>query len=249
MPTIPRSIVVAVDFGDASARAVAAAGFIAERCHAATLRLLHAESAEAPPYFTSEQLDGLERQRRALQAQAQQYLTRFGRQHTKIPFSAVVDDRPPVDAILHEASTADLVVMGTHGRRGPQRWWLGSVAERVLGGIARPLLIMRAPASAEHATPTEGLFDRTVVHAAAPLVGTTALEYARVLAACAGGDVVDRRYDLIESSVTATRATLLVVAVPEPRTAAWLSNFGEPLVRFCPAPILFVPDSPSGGSA
>jgi hypothetical protein len=69
------------------------------------------------------------------------------------------------------------------------------------------------------------------------------------LVACAGGEVIDSRYDLIEPSIARTRATMLVVAVPEPRTAAWLSNFGEPLVRFCTAPILFVPDSPSGGSS
>jgi hypothetical protein len=51
MTTIPRSIVAAVDFGEASARAVAAAGTIADRCRA-SLTLLHAELLEAPPYFT-----------------------------------------------------------------------------------------------------------------------------------------------------------------------------------------------------
>jgi hypothetical protein len=33
------------------------------------------------------------------------------------------------------AAGVDLVVMGTHGRRGPSLWWLGSVAGRVLRDI------------------------------------------------------------------------------------------------------------------
>ena len=61
-----QSILVAVDFGDASARAVAAGGAIAAHCPGAALRLLHAESIEAPAYFTAEQVGDLERQLRPL---------------------------------------------------------------------------------------------------------------------------------------------------------------------------------------
>jgi nucleotide-binding universal stress UspA family protein len=41
-----------------------------------------------------------------------------------------------------EANT--LIVMATHGRSGIQRWLLGSVAEKVLNGANRPLLLVRA---------------------------------------------------------------------------------------------------------
>ena len=239
------SLLVAVDFGEASAHAVAVGGAIARRC-GATLRLLHAESIEAPAYFTSEQTDDLERQRHSLTSQAEQFLSRFGRQHTTTPFSPLVDERPAVDAILAGSASADLIVMGTHGRSGPKRWWLGSVAERVLRESRKPLLVVRGPEAASAATPPDHLFDRTLVHAAAPIAGDTAFALARELDACFGGVVNDARHGLIEPEIERTQATLLVAAVPEPRTAAWTSNFGEPLVRFCTVPILFVPDSIQG---
>ncbi|WP_321788310.1 universal stress protein [Paraburkholderia sp. J94] len=39
---------------------------------------------------------------------------------------------------------ADLIVMGTHGRRGMQRLMLGSVAERVLRNACRPVMMVPA---------------------------------------------------------------------------------------------------------
>ena len=49
------------------------------------------------------------------------------------------------DVILDAATKwrADLVVMGTHGRRGLDRLLLGSDAERVLRGTPVPLLLVR----------------------------------------------------------------------------------------------------------
>ncbi len=244
MATLPRSVTVAVDFGGASARAVALAGVIVDRCGAATLRLLHAEALDAPAYFTAEQIEGLERQRQTLRKQAEQFLQRFGRQHTQMRFSTALDDRAPVDAILHESTATDLVVMGTHGRHGPKRWWLGSVAERVLREVEHPLLIVRAAPD----QPVESTFDRVVVHASAPLTGQHALDYARGLASCFSGRVVDARHGLIEPALEAARATMLIVAAPQRRSSAWLSNYGEPLVRYCTVPILFVPEIMQGAS-
>ena len=54
MTARPRSILVAVDFGEASARAIAIGGALAERC-GASLRLLHAGAFDLPPYMTSAQ--------------------------------------------------------------------------------------------------------------------------------------------------------------------------------------------------
>jgi nucleotide-binding universal stress UspA family protein len=244
MVRVPQSVLVPVDFGNASARAVAIGGAIADRCKAGAFRLLHAESMEAPVYFTPEQIGALKRESRALRSQAERFLAEFGGTQTKRPFSTEIAARAPVEAILHASVEADLVVMGTHGRHGPRRWWLGSVAERVLREIARPLLVVRA----EMTAPVTALFDRAVVHAAPPLAGTAALDYAREVAACFGAAVIDRRHQLIEPAIEETQATILIVAVPEPRTTAWLSNFGEPLVRFCPVPLLFVPEIAEGAS-
>jgi nucleotide-binding universal stress UspA family protein len=235
------SVLVAVDFGDASARAVAIGGVIVAPHPKPVLRLVHAESIEAPAYFTSEQMGAPERQRDAMTAQAEQFLWRFGRQHTTVPFAVTVDPRAPVDVILTAAAAADLVVIGTHGRHGPKRWWLGSVAERVLREITKPLLIVRAADSGD-STPSEHAFDRTLVHASAPLRGDAALAVARELASRVGGMVIDERHCPIEPALERTQATVLAAAAPEPRTALWMANYGEPLVRFCPVPILFVPE-------
>lgn len=244
MTSLARSVIVPVDFGGASGRAVALAGVIVDRCGGATLTLLHAEAINAPPYFTAEQIEDLERQRRTLRRQAEQFLSHFGGQHTHMPFSTVLDDRPPVDAILHESRSSDLVVMGTHGRRGPKRWWLGSVAERVLRAVDRPVLIVHG----ETDEAVESTFDRVVVHASAPLTGDQALDYARNLASCFSGQIVDARHGLLERALDTNGATILVAAVPQPQASPWLSHVGEPLVRFCKVPILFVPEITQGVS-
>jgi nucleotide-binding universal stress UspA family protein len=239
----PHSILVPVDFGEASARAVSIAGSLARHC-GATLRLLHAESLEAPPYFTSDQIAALEAQRRATRRQGEEYVARFGRAHTTHPFTPLVDDRTAVEAILHEAAVADLLIMGTHGRRGPKRWWLGSVAERVLRSAAKPLLVVHAdgPQSADLA------FRCGVVHAAAPVRGETALSYAHEIAGCFGGQAIDARFGPVEPAIATSSATILVVAMPAPPTAAWLANDGEPLLRRCQLPVLFVPDAHGPGT-
>lgn len=47
---------------------------------------------------------------------------------------------------------ADLIVVGTHGRRGVQRLMLGSGAEQILRSAEVPVLVVRLPAApAEHA--------------------------------------------------------------------------------------------------
>ena len=49
------------------------------------------------------------------------------------------------DGILRalEGSGADLIVMGSHGRRGLEKLVLGSVTQRVLGVVHIPVLVVR----------------------------------------------------------------------------------------------------------
>lgn len=49
----------------------------------------------------------------------------------------------PVDGILEAAKSADLVVMGTHGRSGIDKMLLGSVTEGVLHRCRTPVLVVR----------------------------------------------------------------------------------------------------------
>jgi nucleotide-binding universal stress UspA family protein len=65
-----------------------------------------------------------------------------------VPETGLVESRgrPVSEAILEDARSfgADLIVMGTHGRRGLNRLLLGSDAERVLRESPVPVLLVRA---------------------------------------------------------------------------------------------------------
>ncbi|MBN3752333.1 universal stress protein [Paraburkholderia sp. Tr-20389] len=50
-----------------------------------------------------------------------------------------------------EECDADIIVMGTHGRRGAQRFLLGSVAESLVRSTERPVLLLRHDGSGGHA--------------------------------------------------------------------------------------------------
>src|SRR5262249_25420545 len=57
----------------------------------------------------------------------------------------VVLEEKPGSAIVREAvpSAIDLIAMGTHGRRGLSRLFLGRVADKVIRGAAVPVLVER----------------------------------------------------------------------------------------------------------
>jgi nucleotide-binding universal stress UspA family protein len=50
----------------------------------------------------------------------------------------------PADVILGEHLNHDLTVMGSHGRTGMSRWFMGSVAEGVLRRAQKPCLIVHS---------------------------------------------------------------------------------------------------------
>jgi nucleotide-binding universal stress UspA family protein len=59
---------------------------------------------------------------------------------------AIIDD-----AVAQEVS---VVVMATHGYRGPERWPMGSVAEKVLRSMRVPVLLIRAPSASDERSRT-----------------------------------------------------------------------------------------------
>jgi nucleotide-binding universal stress UspA family protein len=56
----------------------------------------------------------------------------------------------PADVILQEQNNHDLIVMGTHGRKGMSRWFMGSVAEGVLRRAQKPCLIVHSDEGGSH---------------------------------------------------------------------------------------------------
>jgi nucleotide-binding universal stress UspA family protein len=58
----------------------------------------------------------------------------------------MVEGEPSAEIMrLANESNADLIVMGTHGRRGLTRWVMGSVAEAVVRKAPCPVLTVKVP--------------------------------------------------------------------------------------------------------
>ncbi len=65
----------------------------------------------------------------------------------------------PGEQIVHQAQarSADLIVMGTHGRSGVVRWMLGSVAHHVIQAAACPVLTVAPPSVSGHDAESHGV--------------------------------------------------------------------------------------------
>jgi nucleotide-binding universal stress UspA family protein len=64
-----------------------------------------------------------------------------------VPMDTRVEKGDPAGVILRTAEEmkCDLIVMGTHGRTGPSRWFSGQVADEVVQRAACPVVTMRCP--------------------------------------------------------------------------------------------------------
>jgi nucleotide-binding universal stress UspA family protein len=78
-------------------------------------------------------------------ARAQALLERVGAHAALTGVAGELVEGEPVDAILRAATTrhADVIVIGSHGRRGLDRLFLGSVAESVVRRSPVPVLVVR----------------------------------------------------------------------------------------------------------
>ena len=144
------TILCPVDFSEISAHALRAASLLAT-CGNATLVAAYANWFEAPPYFTEAQIGALEREVRESAQAAEESLADFVKSVLGERAACVetrVVDGLPADGIRTAAERvhSDLIVMGTHGRGGLNRWMLGSVAERVLRESPIPVLTVRTEA-------------------------------------------------------------------------------------------------------
>ena len=233
----PADVLAAVDFGEASTRAVALAGLIASAFDA-RFRALHAERFEPPPYFTLEQIERLEAARREAEAGAAEHLRRFVAATTAYPVEPLVRNDSPVDAILHEATTADLIVIGTHGRIGPRRWWLGSVAERVVRAATVPVLVTRASGGS-----VLDSFGHLILFGDGASPGEKARRCVDTLAATFGGTVsFGGQLSSCTSGVPAD-ASIVAIATARNRSSWGIADAVAQLLGACERPVLFVPAS------
>lgn len=143
-----RHILVPHDFSETAERALGFALDLGQRL-GARLSLLHAYEivaygfAEAPS-MSEELAEQIESAARSALEAVQARARRSG-----LDVTAVLRRGSPWREIVAFAkeSKADLVVMGTHGRRGLSRLLLGSVAERVIRTSPCPVLTVHGPES------------------------------------------------------------------------------------------------------
>jgi len=153
-----KNILCPVDFSPLSALGLRYAGVLAQ-CGNAQLSVAYANTFAPPPYFTESKLRALEEQYRESFHEAEAALRRFVDANVQGELARraglFVEEGLPVDVIRRIAAQirADLIVMGTHGRTGVNRWMLGSVAERVLRESAIPVLTVRGDTSAPAESP------------------------------------------------------------------------------------------------
>ena len=139
------SILCPVDFSDISAKAYCYAQSIA--CHyRAKLVVQHiVELWQYPSCYYQTELAYYEDYRRTIVSNAQDQLRQFLDLCGGVQPECVVEESAAGDAILAmaQARTVNLIVMGTHGRRGFDHLMLGSVTERVLRHA--PCLVLAIP--------------------------------------------------------------------------------------------------------
>lgn len=148
-----RRILVPLDDSPTAQRGLAEALSLA-RDLGATLVLLHVMELMPmmPEVATTEAWEAI---REGLKASGQRVLDQASGQARTAGVACEtvlndVDARRPADAITDQASTqrCDLIVMGTHGRRGIGRALLGSDAELVLRQSPVPVLLVRGAGQA-----------------------------------------------------------------------------------------------------
>lgn len=159
-----KHILVPTDFGETSARAVDVAVALARKFDS-ELTLYHA--SWLPPASYSAYAEGLYWPTDEMAREAKKELDlAVAKVKTLYPKTdAVIGQGEPWQQVLTVAKDrgADLIVMGTHGRRGLSRVFLGSVAEKVVRLSPIPVLTVSGSDEAKErerahaqATPTAG---------------------------------------------------------------------------------------------
>jgi len=145
-----KHILVPTDFGEPADRALDLALDLAPK-FGSKVTLLHA--TWLPPYYYAAYAEGLAWPTDELEGQANKELaaavTKARARYTNVEGTLVSGE--PWERILQAVTDrgTDLIVMGTHGRRGLSRVLLGSVAEKIVRLSPIPVLTISGKADQE----------------------------------------------------------------------------------------------------
>ncbi len=151
-----RTIVCATDFSPFADRAFVHAASLARVLHARLVVVHSMHGPEAPldaypPYMTP--VGGVPDVERRLRERLERFVSPAVGAGVEVLTEVVTGE--PVATLLGRAAelAADLVVVGSHGHGGFERWVLGSVSDALVRRAPCPVLTVPRPA-AEHAAPT-----------------------------------------------------------------------------------------------
>jgi nucleotide-binding universal stress UspA family protein len=144
MSATPQRILCATDFSPTGERAQQAAFALARR-FAAELHLLYVQVLLDDPHLAEERRDEIQRLLATADRERRLALEAAASGHTDPLHCHVVPASSAADGIVRTCSqlACDLIVLGTHGRRGLSHLLLGSVAERVVRTAPVPVLTVR----------------------------------------------------------------------------------------------------------
>jgi nucleotide-binding universal stress UspA family protein len=145
MASTPKKILVATDFSTTADRAEVV-GFRLARLLGAELHLLHVRVILEDPLMAEEKRLQIERMLTSADDERKAAFDKERRDDARVPVEThLVRSTSAAEAITETASElgCELVVMGTHGRRGIKHLLLGSVAEHVVQTVRMPVLTVR----------------------------------------------------------------------------------------------------------
>lgn len=144
-PITLERILVPVDFSDCSLNALEYAVVVAQQAKASLLMLHVLEPVSYGLDFTFSQSSARQSQVSIWTKRLEELASSYQRSH--VPMESRLLGGVPADSILGTARNqpCDLIVMGTHGRRGISHTISGSVAEAVLRKAVCPVLAVRSP--------------------------------------------------------------------------------------------------------
>ncbi|WP_216327943.1 universal stress protein [Deinococcus aestuarii] len=137
----------------------------------------------------------------------------------------------PAEEALRRAGKCDVIVLGTAGRRGLQRFLLGSVAERVIRDAPVPVLSVHSPEAEDH-LPLPAVSQRRWLRALHDLGRVEDPAPARVLVLTDFSDSAHRTLDFVRTHLPGAQTELLHVVDPASLTVPFaLPGAPDPPLR------------------
>jgi nucleotide-binding universal stress UspA family protein len=109
----------------------------------------------------------------------------------EIEAEAVIIYGSAADKILNysKQNDIDLILMATHGRSGVKRWWMGSIAEKIISRSITPILLV--PSKKQKSTQIKEItsIDRILIPLDGSTTGQTALDHIELIARETGATI------------------------------------------------------------